>query len=173
MQSILRYLGVDSNLYNKKLTGTNFGFRLNYYPPIAAEDDASGAGRMLGHEDVDLFTILPAQSVDGLQVLNRRNMKWIRLNAPKGSIVLNTGDYMQRITNDLLPSTTHRVSKPRNKTLNTKPRISFPMAVYVWEKEILEVLPNTGTPKYEPIEAETFHTRITSKYYGDAYAKPK
>jgi len=170
MQSILRYLGVDEHAYDKKLTKTNFGFRLNYYPPIQAEDDASGAGRMLGHEDVDLFTILPAQSVDGLQVLNRKNMKWIQLEAPKGSIVLNTGDYMQRITNDVLPSTTHRVSKPKNKLMNSTPRISFPMAVYVWEKEMLEVLPNTGTPKYEPIEAETFHTRITSKYYGDAYS---
>ncbi|HWA36186.1 MAG TPA: 2OG-Fe(II) oxygenase family protein [Cyclobacteriaceae bacterium] len=170
MQSILSYLGVDKHYYDKKLTGTNFGFRLNYYPPITTADEASGAGRMLGHEDVDLFTILPAQSVDGLQVLNRRNMKWIRLVAPKGSIVLNTGDYMQRITNDILPSTTHRVSKPRNKVMNNKPRISFPMAVYVWENEILEVLPNTGTPKYEPIDAETFHTRITSKYYGDSYA---
>lgn len=174
MQSILRYLGVDPHLYDKKFSKTNFGFRLNYYPPILAADDASGAGRMLGHEDVDFFTILPAQSVDGLQVLNRKNMKWIRLEAPKGSIVLNTGDYMQRITNDLLPSTTHRVSKPKNRAMNNKPRISFPMAVYVWEKEMLEVLPNTGVPKYEPIEAETFHTRITSKYYGDAYAdKPK
>ena len=171
MQSILSYLGVDPHLYDQKLHKTNFGFRLNYYPPIEASDDASGAGRMLGHEDVDLFTILPAQSVDGLQVLNRENMKWIRLEAPKGSIVLNTGDYMQRITNDILPSTTHRVSKPKNKSMNNKPRISFPMAVYVWEKEMLEVLPNTGAPKYEPIEAETFHTRITSKYYGDAYAK--
>ena len=173
MQSIFGYLGVDPHLYDKKLTKTNFGFRLNYYPPIEAIDDASGAGRMLGHEDVDLFTILPAQSVDGLQVLNRNNMKWIRLEAPQGSIVLNTGDYMQRITNDILPSTTHRVSKPKNKAMNSKPRISFPMAVYVWEKEILEVLPNIGPPKYEPIEAETFHTRITSKYYGNAYAKEK
>ena len=100
-------------------------------------------------------------------------MKWIHLHAPKGSIVLNTGDYMQRITNDVLPSTTHRVSKPRNKDLYGKSRISFPMAVYVWEDEILEVLPNTGTPKYEAIRAETFHTRITSKYYGDDYVKGK
>ena len=173
MQSILAYLGADVHLYDKKLAKTNFGFRLNYYPPIQAEDDASGAGRMLGHEDVDLFTILPAQSVDGLQVLNRKNMKWIRLEAPKGSIVLNTGDYMQRITNDVLPSTTHRVSKPKNKAMNSKPRISFPMAVYVWENEILEVLPNTGAPKYDSIDAETFHTRITSKYYGDTYADQK
>ncbi|MBS1543446.1 MAG: isopenicillin N synthase family oxygenase [Bacteroidetes bacterium] len=171
MESILVFLGCDPHLYDKKFTGTNFGFRLNYYPALTEADEATGGGRMLGHEDVDFFTILPAQSVDGLQVLNRENMKWIRLNAPKGSIVLNTGDYMQRVTNDILPSTTHRVSKPRNRSLYGKPRISFPMAVYVWEDEILEVLPNTGIPRYEPIRAETFHTRITSKYYGDDYAK--
>jgi len=171
MQSILTYLGADAHLYDEKLKKTNFGFRLNYYPAISEDDDKSGAGRMLGHEDVDLFTILPAQSVDGLQVLNRQNMKWIRLKAPKGTIILNTGDYMQRITNDKLPSTTHRVSKPINKALNNTPRISLPMAVYVWENEILEVLPNTGQPKYEPIKAEIFHTKITSKYYGDSYTK--
>jgi isopenicillin N synthase-like dioxygenase len=170
MQSVLRYLDCDPHLFDEKLTKTNFGFRLNYYPPISKTDDASGAGRMLGHEDVDLFTFLPAQNVDGLQVYNRENGKWIRLNAPPGTIVLNTGDYMQRITNDRLPSTTHRVSKPRKRTLFAKPRVSLPMAVYVWEDEILEVLPNLGEPKYEPISAIKFHTSITRKYYGDEYA---
>ncbi len=170
MQSILRYFDCDPHLYDEKLTKTNFGFRLNYYPPMKAEDVESGAGRMLGHEDVDLFTILPAENVEGLQVLNRENMKWIRLNPPKGSIILNTGDYMQRISNDRLPSTTHRVSKPQNPELLGKPRITFPMAVYVWEDEILEVLPGLGEPKYEPVSAIKFHTAITSKYYGDDYA---
>jgi isopenicillin N synthase-like dioxygenase len=171
MQSILRYLGCDPHLYDRKFTGTNFGFRLNYYPAISQGDAASGAGRMLGHEDVDFFTILPAQEVDGLQVLNRENMKWIRLNPPQGSIILNTGDYMQRITNDRLPSTTHRVSKPIEASLYGKPRVTIPMAIYVWEEEILEVLPGLGEPKYEPISAVKFHTRTTSKYYGDDYAK--
>lgn len=171
MQSILRYLGCDPLLYDQKFTGTNFGFRLNYYPLISAEDASSGAGRMLGHEDVDFFTILPAQEVDGLQVLNRENMKWIRLNPPQGSIILNTGDYMQRITNDRLPSTTHRVSKPMDANMYGKARVTIPMAIYVWEEEILEVLPGLGEPKYEPISAVKFHTRTTSKYYGEEYAK--
>ncbi len=171
MQSILSYLGCDPHHYDEKLNETNFGFRLNYYPPISSSEDASGAGRMLGHEDVDLFTILPAQEVEGLQVLNRENGKWIRLNPEPGSIILNTGDYMQRITNDRLPSTTHRVSKPLKKDLFEKPRISFPMAVYVWEDETLAVLPGLENPKYEPISAVKFHTNITSKYYGDDYAK--
>ncbi len=173
MQSILSYLGCDASLYDDKLNATNFGFRLNYYPPISKADDDSGAGRMLGHEDVDLFTLLPAQSVDGLQVFNRANGKWIRLNPDPGTIILNTGDYMQRITNDRLPSTTHRVSKPKTPRLLDKPRITIPMAVYVWEEEILEVLPGLTPIKYKPISAIKFHTGITSKYYGDAYAVDK
>jgi len=170
MQSILMHLGVDPHLYDEKLTRTNFGLRLNYYPPVAAADEASGAARLLGHEDVDLFTFLPAPQVEGLQVLNRDTMKWVRLTAPPGTIILNTGDYMQRITNDILPSTTHRVSTPRDPELRGRARVSFPMNVYVWEDEVLEVLPGLGDPKYEPVRAVDFHTRITRKYYGDDYA---
>jgi len=169
MQAMLQYLGCDRHLYDEKLAGTNFGFRLNYYPPMDAGQSPEG-GRMLGHEDVDLFTILPAPAEEGLQVLNRANMKWIRLKAPTGSIIINTGDYMQRISNDRLPSTTHRVARPGDAGSAARARTSFPMAVYVWEDEVLEVLPGLGEPKYPPIRAEDFHTRITSKYYGDSYA---
>lgn len=170
MQSILTYLGCDMHLYDDKLDRTNFGFRLNYYPATADGDHQATGGRMLGHEDVDLFTFLPAPDQEGLQVLNRRNMKWIRLQPPEGSIILNTGDYMQRITNDRLPSTTHRVSQPGDSTTAGLPRVSLPMAIYVWEDEMLEVLPGLGEPHYEPIRAEDFHTRITSKYYGEDYS---
>lgn len=170
MQSLLMDLGCDPHLYDRKLTGTNFGLRLNYYPPMSDDDDQSGAARLLGHEDVDLFTFLPAPRAEGLQVLNRRNMKWVRLDAPPGTIILNTGDYMQRISNDIYPSTTHRVSKPRNAQQRREARVSFPMAVYVWEDEILEVLPCVENPKYPPVKALEFHTSITSKFYGDDYA---
>jgi isopenicillin N synthase-like dioxygenase len=170
MQSLLAYLGCDPHLYDRTLTATNFGLRLNYYPPMSHDDDASGAARLLGHEDVDLFTFLPAPREEGLQVLNRRNMKWVRLFAPRGSIILNTGDYMQRISNDIFPSTTHRVSKPRDPAARHEPRISFPMAVYVGEDETLAVLPCIDNPKYPPVKAIEFHTAITSKFYGDDYA---
>ncbi|HEV7425868.1 MAG TPA: 2OG-Fe(II) oxygenase family protein [Thermoanaerobaculia bacterium] len=173
MQSLLMYLGCDAHLFDEKLTGTNFGLRLNYYPPVSDADDATGAARLLGHEDIDLFTFLPAPRVEGLQILNRRNMKWVRIAAPPGSIILNTGDYMQRISNDIFPSTTHRVSKPRDPRQRTATRVSFPMAVYLWENEMLEVLPSIANPKYPPVKAIQFHTSITSKFYGDDYAVTK
>jgi isopenicillin N synthase-like dioxygenase len=169
-QAMLQGLGCDPHLYDAKLTRTNFGLRANYYPPLSEAQDRSGAGRLLGHEDVDLFTILPATRVEGLQVWNHRSGKWVRLNAPPGAIIINTGDYMQRISNDLLPSTTHRVGKPRDCSHLAEARVSFPIAVYVWEDEMLEVLPGLGPPRYEPIKALTFHTRSTSKFYGDEYA---
>jgi isopenicillin N synthase-like dioxygenase len=169
-QAMFQGLGCDPHVYDDKLTATNFGLRANYYPPLSGAQDRSGAGRLLGHEDVDLFTILPATRVEGLQVWNHRSGKWVRLNAQPGSIVINTGDYMQRISNDLLPSTTHRVGKPRDGSHLAKARVSFPIALYVWENEMLEVLPGLGPPKYDPIKAIAFHTRSTSKFYGDGYA---
>jgi isopenicillin N synthase-like dioxygenase len=169
-QAMFQGLGCDPHAYDDKLTGTNFGLRANYYPPMSEGQDRSGAARLLGHEDVDLFTILPATRVDGLQVWNHHSQKWVRLRAPQGSIIIYTGDYMQLLSNDRLPSTTHRVGKPRDGSHLAEARVSFPIAVYVWENEILEVLPELGPPRYEPIKAVAFHTRSTSKFYGDGYA---
>jgi isopenicillin N synthase-like dioxygenase len=169
-QAILQGLGSDPHLLDEKLKGTNFGLRLNYYPAMTEEQASSGAGRLLGHEDVDLFTLLPASRVDGLQVWNHRSGKWVRLSPPRGSLIINTGDYMQRISNDRLPSTTHRVGKPSDGSHLQRPRVSFATNVYLWEDEVLEVLPGLGKAKYPPIKAITFHTRTTAKFYGDDYA---
>ena len=169
MQGILSYLGCDPHHFNASLAKPQLGQRLNYYPPMDAQMLSSGAGRLLGHEDVDLFTLLPAPRVEGLQVLHT-NGRWVRLNAPPGTIILNTGDYLQRLSNDRLPSTTHRVSPPSNPEHRGEPRVSFPLAAYLGPQEILRVLPGLGEPKYDPVRVITFHTRTTAKFYGDDYA---
>jgi hypothetical protein len=43
------------------------------------------------------------------------------------------------------------------------------MAVYVWEEELLAVLPGLGPSAYPPIRAIDFHTKVMSKYYGGEY----
>lgn len=168
LRSILAFLGCDPHLYDRRLERARLGLRLNYYPPLDETRDPR-AGRLLGHEDVDLFTLLPAPSIEGLQVLNRAH-RWVRLHAPPGSIVLNTGDYLQRLSNDILPSTTHRVSAPRDPALRLRARVSFPLAAYLPPDDVLAPLPGTGAPRYEPIKVITFHTRTTAKFYGDDYA---
>lgn len=168
MRSILMGLGLAPDLFDQRLHNANLGLRLNYYPPIHPET-SRGASRLLGHEDVDLFTLLPAPRIEGLQAL-KRDGRWARLSPPAGTMILNTGDYLQRLSNDILPSTTHRVGRPRDASLEQQARVSMPLAAYLRPDETLAVLPGTGTPKYEPIKVVTFHTRTTAKFYGDDYA---
>ena len=88
-----------------------------------------------------------------------------------GAFILNTGDYMQRISNDAFPSTTHRVSVPADSTQLT-PRVSFPLNFYLPEATLLAPLPCCGPPAPRYVQAVTalhFHTAITEKYYGDGY----
>jgi isopenicillin N synthase-like dioxygenase len=169
MQALMLGLGCDPHRFDERLVAPSFGQRLNYYPALVGEDATSGAGRLLGHEDVDLFTLLPAPRVEGLQVLHRKG-KWVRLQAPPGSLILNVGDYLQRLSNDRLPSTTHRVGRPRDPTQRACVRTSVPLAAYLPPDDLLEVLPGLGPPRYEPIKVITFHTRTTAKFYGDDYA---
>jgi len=65
---MLHHLGASPASFDDRLTGNNFGMRLNHYPPLDDSQLARGCGRMLAHEDVDLFTLLPASPVEGLQV---------------------------------------------------------------------------------------------------------
>lgn len=169
MRAILRHFGCPADLYDEKLTRPLCALRLNHYPALDAEDEELGAARLLGHEDVTLFTLLPASPVEGLQVLNPNTGRWIRLEPPPGTIILNAGDYLQRVTNDTLRSSTHRVSPPREPEQRRRPRTSCPLFVYLREQETVEVLPCFENPRYEPIQAVTFHTHITRKFYGDAY----
>ena len=171
MRAILRWFECPADLYDRKLTDTLCALRLNYYPGLSAEDEKLGAARLLGHEDVTLFTFLPASPVEGLQVFNRKTGRWIRLVPPAGTIILNAGDYLQRITNDIFQSSTHRVSPPRDPAARRRPRTSFPLFVYLREAELVEVLPAFKKPRYEPIDALTFHTNITRKFYGASYGQ--
>jgi isopenicillin N synthase-like dioxygenase len=172
-RALLHYLGDPNPKRMDSLTvQPSCGLRLNYYPPVSDVEDRSGAGRLLGHEDVTFITLLPAPDQEGLQILHRKTRKWIRVRAPEGSIILNTGDYMQRISADRFPSTTHRVSKPRDPIEMALPRVTVPLNIYLWEDAVLEVLPHlarNGEGKdYGPINARVFHTTITEKYYGAA-----
>lgn len=81
---------------------------LNFYPghgnvPIADPEEV-GLG---AHSDLQIFTIL-WQSDRGLQVLNKDN-EWVWALPVPGTLVVNIGDFLMRLTNDRLKSTVHRV----------------------------------------------------------------
>jgi len=167
MTCLLQYFKLDPQIIdNHKLTNLKThirGVRLNYYRALKPEDFLNKSPRLFPHEDLSVITTIPAPSSEGLQVLNRDDKKWVRVNAPKNSLILNAGNYLQRITNDVIPSSTHRVIKPSPS--QNFARISYTFAFVLEDNEILEVLPGLNEPKYQPIRCADFHTQVNSKYY--------
>ena len=112
------------------------------------------------HEDINLITLLVGASAEGLQLLNRLNV-WINVSAPDGSIVVNVGDMLQRLTNNKLKSTTHRVVNPPREKWGT-PRFSIPFFMHPRSEMPLNCLPGCVTERhplaYEPITAGDYLT---------------
>ncbi len=83
--------------------------RFIHYPPRpegqVVPEDAMAAG---AHTDYGCITLLAQDDVGGLEVLNKDG-QWISAPPVKGALVVNIGDLMQRWTNDLYRSTSHRV----------------------------------------------------------------
>jgi len=97
--------------------------RAIHYPPILEEPKSSIRAEQ--HEDINLITLLVGASADGLEILSKEN-QWLPVKAGEGQIVVNVGDMLQRLTNNKLSSTTHRVvNPPREKWSSSRYSIPF------------------------------------------------
>lgn len=80
--------------------------QLHYPPQTRVEDDSLiGIG---AHTDYGCLTILAQDDVGGLQVRGRDG-DWIDAPPIPGTFVVNIGDMLQRLTNDLYLANLHRV----------------------------------------------------------------
>lgn len=138
LQAIALYLDLDENFFDDKIQGGNSILRPIHYPPITQEPDS--AVRAGQHEDINLITLLIGASADGLQVLNKQN-EWVSITAVADHIVVNVGDMLQRLTNNKLRSTTHRVVNPPRDKWHT-PRYSIPFFLHPRSEMRLDCLPN-------------------------------
>lgn len=126
LQAIALYLKIDENYFDDKVKNGNSILRPIHYPPITSEpENAIRAGE---HEDINLITLLVGASADGLEVLNKKG-EYIGVTEVKDHIIVNVGDMLQRLTNDVLKSTTHRVVNPPREQWAT-PRYSIPFFLH-------------------------------------------
>lgn len=109
LRAIALGLDLDENFFDSHVRGGNSILRPIHYPPIT--DTPKGAIRAGEHEDINLITLLVGASADGLEVLNKQG-QWIGVTAVPEHIIVNVGDMLQRLTNGVLKSTTHRVVNP-------------------------------------------------------------
>jgi isopenicillin N synthase-like dioxygenase len=156
LRAIAVYLELPENYFDAKIHNGNSILRgLHYFPiedPDALPPDAVRAG---AHEDINLITLLIGASADGLEVLTREG-KWHAVTAQGEDVVVNVGDMLQRLTNNKLKSTTHRVVNPPREMMKNS-RYSVPFFLHPRSDMDLTCLPScvdAAHPKaYEDITA--------------------
>lgn len=137
LQLIALALGLDQFWFDRKVNLGNSVLRAIHYPPIA--DKETPAVRAAAHEDINLITLLIGSDEEGLQILTRGG-SWLPVTNIPGTIVVNVGDMMKRLTNHVLPSTPHRVVNPPG-TMSTRPRYSIPFFLHPNPDFLIETLP--------------------------------
>lgn len=138
LQAISIYLGLSPNYFDNYVVNGNSIIRAIHYPPITSEPNSSIRAEQ--HEDINLITLLVGASSEGLQILDKINV-WLPINASKGEIVVNVGDMLQRLTNNKLKSTTHRVVNPSREKWNSS-RYSIPFFLHPVSSMSLACLPS-------------------------------
>lgn len=126
LQAIALYLKLDEDYFEPHVHNGNSILRAIHYPPITHEPIS--AIRAEQHEDINLITLLVGASADGLQILTRQN-EWVGVTSLPEQIVVNVGDMLQRLTNNRLKSTTHRVVNPPRTMWHTS-RFSIPFFLH-------------------------------------------
>lgn len=148
LSAIARHLKLSPDYFETVVDHGNSILRLLHYPPIPADAEGVRAG---AHEDINLITLLLGAEEAGLELLDRDG-KWLAIRPPEGAMVVNVGDMLQRLTNNVLPSTTHRVVNPPPERRGFS-RYSMPFFLHPNPEFLIETLPScisAGNPNHYP-----------------------
>ncbi|KAF4122029.1 Isopenicillin N synthase [Geosmithia morbida] len=123
-------LDLDEDVFASKVRYPDAAYALNYYPPLAPKEEGGAGGGGGGggdedmsigsHTDFQLFTMLWQDGEGGLEVLSRQG-QWLRAAPVEGTLVVNIGDYLERVTNGRYVSTVHRA-----RNTGPRERVSVP-----------------------------------------------
>ncbi len=149
-------LDVPKDYFHKMIHEGNSVLRAIHYPPVG-EAPPEGSIRAAAHGDINLITILMGATASGLQLLDRDGT-WLDVNSKEGQLVVDAGDMLSRITNDIIPATIHRVINPKDAT---SARFSAPFFVHPHPEAMLECIPSCegDGAKYPPISSHDCLTK--------------
>ena len=157
LAAIALHLDLPEHWFDATVEDGNSVMRLLHYPPVPPE--AEGAIRAAAHEDINTITLLLGAEEAGLELLSRDG-RWLPVSPPEGALAVNIGDMLQRLTNNVLKSTTHRVVNPPPERRGHS-RYSMPFFLHFRSDFPIETLPNCITPERpnaypEPITADEY-----------------
>ena len=148
LRAIAAILNLPADFFEDKVQLGNSVLRVIHYPPMPPQPtDSVRAG---AHEDINVITLLLGAEEPGLQVLSKRG-EWLEVNPSPGSMVVNVGDMLQRLTNGTLRSTSHRVINPKSDRARHA-RYSMPFFLHFNPDFPIAALPScVGPGKPEPL----------------------
>jgi len=157
LSAIALDLGLPADWFVNRVHRGNSILRPIHYPPI--HDAVPGAVRAARHEDINLITLLIGSREQGLEVLNKRG-EWVPVTTLPGTIIVNVGDMLQRLTNHVYQSTTHQVVNPPGDAAR-RARYSIPFFLHPNPDFIIETLPRCITDENpnrypEPIASDDY-----------------
>lgn len=109
-------------------------FRILHYPPLTGHEPP-GALRSAPHADINLLTLLPAATAEGLEVLDSQG-NWIPVKSDPGMLVVNIGDMLAECSEGWYRSTQHRVTNPVGEKAKQY-RLSMPLFLHPRAEVIL------------------------------------
>ncbi len=136
LRAIALHLGLQEDYFDTTVKDGNSILRLIHYPPVSKE--AEGAIRAAAHEDINTITLLLGAEEAGLELLSKEG-QWIPVSPPPGALAVNIGDMLQRLTNNRLRSTTHRVVNPVGEAAR-RARYSMPFFLHFRPDFVIETL---------------------------------
>lgn len=137
LDAIARYLGLAPDYFADTVEDGNSVLRLLHYPPVSPDAPGVRAG---AHEDINTITLLLGAEEAGLELLDRDGT-WLAVAPKEGELVVNVGDMLQRLTNHVLKSTSHRVVNPPPERRG-RSRYSMPFFLHFRPDLLIETLPN-------------------------------
>ncbi|HET7064937.1 MAG TPA: 2-oxoglutarate and iron-dependent oxygenase domain-containing protein [Rudaea sp.] len=157
LRALALHIELPEHFFDDKTNVGNSILRPIHYPPITTPDIPNV--RAGAHEDINFITLLVGASAAGLEVKSHKG-EWVPFTAEADTIVVNIGDMLQRLTNHVYPSTTHRVVNPPGEQAR-KPRYSVPFFLHPNPDVVLDPLPSCITPD----NPRRYDTSITSHEY--------
>lgn len=161
-------LGLRSDYFDALYSPMQHKLRLAYYPEQLVSPEP-GQLRNAAHTDFAGFTILLQDSAPGgLQVL-MPDGSWENVPSVPGALVINTGDLLQRWTNDRWVSNVHRVVNPPVESRGSSQRLSIVFFTGPRDDAIISCLPGCSSEespvRYPPITAgEHIRAKIRQTY---------
>jgi len=136
LEALAPGLGLPRNFFDPLIADGNSVLRLLHYPPIP-NNVTEGSVRAAAHEDINLLTLLVAAQGAGLELLDRDG-QWLPVETDRNNLIVDSGDMLARITNTLIPATTHRVVNPSGPNVS---RYSMPFFMHPNSDVMLRCLP--------------------------------